>query len=134
MRLFCIIQLKPLTHLEYLKLACTCIAAKGVPGHSSPPAHAKKFFLVLEQLWDGYPLILCGFPGKEKKIRQKKYHTTPIMKQNNELRRNLAKRIHFLELARRIVVSNLCFDACFSQLEPKPPSGGQTKMLWFGGR
>jgi hypothetical protein len=25
------------------------------------------------------------------------------------------------------VVGNLCFDACFSQLEPKPPSGGQTK-------
>jgi hypothetical protein len=25
------------------------------------------------------------------------------------------------------VVGDLCFDACFSQLEPKPPSGGQTK-------
>jgi hypothetical protein len=26
------------------------------------------------------------------------------------------------------VVGDLCFDACFSQLEPKPPSGGQTKI------
>jgi hypothetical protein len=25
------------------------------------------------------------------------------------------------------VVGDLCFNACFSQLEPKPPSGGQTK-------
>jgi hypothetical protein len=25
------------------------------------------------------------------------------------------------------VVEDLCFNACFSQLEPKPPSGGQTK-------
>jgi hypothetical protein len=25
------------------------------------------------------------------------------------------------------VVGDLCFDVCFSQLEPKPPSGGQTK-------
>jgi hypothetical protein len=25
------------------------------------------------------------------------------------------------------VVGDLCFDACFSQLEPKPPSGGQKK-------
>jgi hypothetical protein len=25
------------------------------------------------------------------------------------------------------VVGDLCFDACFSQLEPKPPSGGQTE-------
>jgi hypothetical protein len=28
------------------------------------------------------------------------------------------------------LVGDLCFDACFSQLEPKPPSGGeQTKIL-----
>jgi hypothetical protein len=27
----------------------------------------------------------------------------------------------------RGVVGGLCFNACFSQLEPKPPSGGQTK-------
>jgi hypothetical protein len=27
------------------------------------------------------------------------------------------------------VVGDLCFNACFSQLEPKPPSGGQTKEL-----
>jgi hypothetical protein len=26
------------------------------------------------------------------------------------------------------VIGDLCFDACFSQLEPKPPSGGQTKI------
>jgi hypothetical protein len=26
------------------------------------------------------------------------------------------------------VVGDLCFDACFSQLEPKPPSGGQEKQ------
>jgi hypothetical protein len=25
------------------------------------------------------------------------------------------------------VVGDLCFDACFSQLEPKPPSGGAEK-------
>jgi hypothetical protein len=25
------------------------------------------------------------------------------------------------------VVGDLCFDACFSQLKPKPPSGGQEK-------
>jgi hypothetical protein len=27
------------------------------------------------------------------------------------------------------VVGDLCFNACFSQLEPKPPSGGQTKTV-----
>jgi hypothetical protein len=30
------------------------------------------------------------------------------------------------------VVGDLCFHACFSQLEPKPPSGGQTKNLRMG--
>jgi hypothetical protein len=24
---------------------------------------------------------------------------------------------------------DLCFNACFSQLEPKPPSGGQTEII-----
>jgi hypothetical protein len=28
-------------------------------------------------------------------------------------------------------VGDLCFDACFSQLEPKPPSGGQEKKKGF---
>jgi hypothetical protein len=27
------------------------------------------------------------------------------------------------------VVGDLCFDACFSQLEPKPPSGGQEMYM-----
>jgi hypothetical protein len=51
-------------------------------------------------------LILIGQDNRNKGIcnRGKKNLTTPIS-----------------------VVGDLCFNACFSQLEPKPPSGGQTK-------